>query len=193
MDADDMKGIRYALQNRFGIKVVTQTQIVIVSTLIKHPGLRAYQVAKRLEKSHGLSTSGTLKAYKRLQDFAVIEQGHLNLIASDMVPHLNGERLAYPLVGFVKERVLPEDVARYEWPHIAAWIASQDNPIELCAQLKKVINPVDQLATLYEMQNGLAFCSIMAGDVSQWAEVKGEIQLLKSVVDLLKEAGIKVK
>jgi hypothetical protein len=110
-----------------------------------------------------------------------------------MVPHLNGERLAYPLVGFVKERVLPEDVGRYEWPHIAAWIAQQENPIELCEQLKKVIDPVEQLAMLYEMQNGLAFCSIMAGDVSQWAEVKGDIQLLRSVVELLKKAGIKVK
>jgi hypothetical protein len=192
VDADDIKGIRYALENRYGIKLVTSTQVVIVSTLIKNPGMRASHVGKLLEKSHGFSMSGTFKAYKKLKDYDVINsKGHIQFKSSDMIPRINGERISYPLVSFVRERVMPEDAYRYEWTHIAAYIATLPNPIEVCEAIKKVVDPVDMLPLLYEMQNGLAFCSIMASDVSQWAEMKGTIQFLTTFEELFKKAGIK--
>jgi hypothetical protein len=193
VDADDLKGIRYALVNKFGIKVVTPTQVVIVSTLIKNPGMRAFQVGKLLEKSHGFSMSGTFKAYKKLKDYDVIDnKGHIQFKSSDMIPRINGERISYPLVSFVRERVMPEDAFRYEWTHIAAYIATLPNPIEVCEAIRKVTDPVEMLPLLYEMQNGLAFCSVMAGDVSQWVEMKGTIQFLTTFEELFKKAGIKI-
>lgn len=192
MDADNLKGIRYALENKYGFKVVTHTQTVIVSTLIKHPSLRPAAVSNSVRKSLGLSYSAVFKSYKRLQEYGVIDSdGNLTLKASDMVPRVNGERIAYPLVSFVRERIMPDDANRYEWTHIAAYIATRENPVEICEALRKIIDPVDQLAMLYEMQNGLAFCSVMAGDVSQWANMKGNIQLLSSMKELFKKAGVK--
>jgi hypothetical protein len=192
MNADDTRGIRYALENKYGLRVVTHTQIMIVSTLIKHPGIRPAAVANLLGKSIGTSPSAVFKAFNKLKEFDVIdESNHITLKAADMIPKVNGERIAYPLVSFVRERVLPEDASRYEWTHIAAFIAKQPNPIAMCEALKKIIDPVEQLSMLYEMQNGLAFCSIMANDVSQWADMKGNIQFLQSMADLFKKAGIK--
>lgn len=192
MDADNLNGIRYALQNKFGIKVVTHTQLMIVSLCIKHSGLRAVAVANMLAKSNGISKSAVYKAYSKLKECDVIDsKGHIKMKSADMVPKINGERISYPLVSFVRERIMPEDAFRYEWTHIAAYIATLPNPIEVCEAIKKVIDPVEMLPMLYEMQNGLAFCSVMAGDVSQWSEMKGTIQFLTTMEELFKKAGIK--
>ena len=190
MDGNNQAGIRYALQNKYGLRVVTGTQVMIVSTLIKHPGLNAGKVVKILNNSQ-VSPITLYKSYKGLRDKGVIDEyGYITFIGRDMVPRTNGDRINYPLVSFVYERVMPPE--QCEWAHLAAYIATQADPVGICEALKKVIDPAEQLDMLYEMQNGLAFCSIMAGDVSNWADMKGETELSPESKKLLKKAGKKI-
>ena len=190
MDANNLQGIRYALQNKYGLRVVTHTQLMIVSTLINHPGLSAGKITKHLKD---IPTQTIFASHKGLKEKGVIDKyNKLTFTGSDLVPKNEVSTVNYPIVSFVRERIIPTDSSISDWVHLAAYIATQPDPVGICEALSKNIElDTEQINILYTMQNGLALCSIMAGDVSQWADMKGEIQLSETVKLLLKKAKIK--
>jgi len=191
MDGNNQAGIRYALQNKYGLRVVTGTQVMIVSTLIKHQGLNAGKIAKILKE---IPPDTVFKSHRGLKEKGVIDKyNKLTFKASDMIPKKEVNTVSYPIVSFVRERIIPTDSSLSEWVHLAAYIATQSDPVGICEALSKVIDlDTEQINILYTMQNGLALCSIMAGDVSNWADMKGETELSPESKKLLKKAGKKI-
>lgn len=190
MNAQDLAGIRYVLLNKYGFKVVTHPTIMLVSEIISDPGNNAGKYQRKLTKEHGFSRASIFRNYKKLREYDVIdEHGFPQFTNLDMRPKVKGERLSVPLVGFVRERILSEDM--FVWVHIAAWIAEQPNCIEMCHQVKdSFVDMAELIPMLKEMQNGLALCAIMAGDITNWIDMKGETHLNEDALSILKRAGI---
>lgn len=150
-------------------KTVTETQINIVYIIIKKPRTSSWIIANDVAKKVHRSTDNVLKTIKRLRALNVLTEDNELLIPFTW----KIDTTYYPMPDFIRSRILPP--VGYQYTHLAAYLATNTQLID---KVKSKITIDDTLRKrMYELQESLAICAIISGDLQCFTDMQGTIQL----------------
>ena len=154
------------------MRVVTDQHVDVIDYIQRYPERRHTQAITEF-MSEKLSRSGTYKIVDRLRSVHAIDQtNRLTLSAISVI----GEAPYWPMANVIKEKILPP--VEYRYVHIAARVAlmSIEDRAKFLNEFRETIQlGPEHMQLVNQLYNGLAFCALMAGDVTNFTGMKGEI------------------
>lgn len=167
--------------HRSGMPIVTVRHVEIVNFLHSNPGASAGTVAKFLRnKMHmQITDDGVYKAIRRLKEAHVLTND--NEVAINLRTDVERN---YPMVSTVTDQIVPP--VEYQWVHLAGIIAKMPNKTYVLNRFREQIQINQTIIDLFNtMHNGLAFCAMMKGDVSNFSNMQGELKLDSNMQEFL--------
>lgn len=176
MNTKEREEIKTQIRSEYNVRVVSNLQAEIVHFLTENPFSNRYTVTKEL------NNSSVPKAYDRLKALGVISpKGTVQLNGTEF----QTRRVYYPLVDIIREKRMPP--TEYTYTHMAAFLATlEDNVLVLETGLTKIkyLEKIRKAALeqhelilkrIYDLQNNLALCSLLAGNLENWKDMNGPI------------------
>ena len=173
MNLKERENLKAYIRREYNIRIVTDLYAEIVNFVGNNPNVTPYIVGREL------NNPGAYKAFRRLQEIGIITRDNKVQLST----YQFSTNIYFPLVNTIREKKMPP--IEYKYVHIASYLSTcRDDEmvkdtgltkLQFLEKVQKELLSLDLAPMMYQLQNLLAICSILAGNLDNWTDMNGPI------------------